>query len=206
MFFFPAVLALTAYTEETPSLIPSIVVNWTLGRILYRLGYKAQNKHNRLFGMAYSMASCLPAIPYGLYQFAKDVILAIDLFSLSIRCMLALSAAGFQHSYDFRFGDFDKSRQTVAHSVRHNHRFFTTVFLRSITNSIDHTRDKVDARTVHCFVRKVQAYHGHPLQWINIRFVCVCAVHVVRRISQTKGTRFRNNRVRFSIQNSDEPR
>ncbi len=76
MFFFPAVLALTAYTEETPSLIPSIVVNWTLGRILYRLGYKAQNKHNRLFGMAYSMASCLPAIPYGLYQFAKDVILA----------------------------------------------------------------------------------------------------------------------------------
>ena len=76
LFFFPAVLALTGYTEENPSLIPTIVINWTLGRILYRLGYKAENKHNRLFGMAYSIAACLPAIPYGLYRFATDVILA----------------------------------------------------------------------------------------------------------------------------------
>lgn len=76
MYFFPAVLALTGYTEETPSLIPTIVINWTLGRILYRLGYKAKNKHNRLFGMAYSMAACLPAIPYGLYRFMTDVIFA----------------------------------------------------------------------------------------------------------------------------------
>ena len=61
--------------EPVEGLMPAMVMNWTIGRFLYRFGYKSKNPYRRLFGMTYSMAVCVPAIPYGLYKFAAEVML-----------------------------------------------------------------------------------------------------------------------------------
>lgn len=79
-YFFPAALVLAAFCSEETTLydarlMPAMVMNWTIGRFLYRFGYKSKNPYRRLFGMTYSMAVCVPAIPYGLYKFVAEVML-----------------------------------------------------------------------------------------------------------------------------------
>lgn len=84
MYFFPTVLAVTAVLmkEDTTDMlvdariIPTMFLTWTIGRTLYRVGYRSQtNKFYRLIGMAYTLPVYPPAFGYCLYIFIKDVIL-----------------------------------------------------------------------------------------------------------------------------------
>ena len=79
-YFFTSALSLASFCSEDSfydaRLMPAMVLNYTIGRFLYRFGYRSLNPHQRLFGMAYSMVVCVPGIFYGMYKFATEVVLA----------------------------------------------------------------------------------------------------------------------------------
>jgi len=79
-YFFTSALGLASFCSHDSfydaRLMPAMVINYTIGRFLYRFGYRSQNPHKRIFGMVYSMVVCIPAIFYGMYKFATEVVLA----------------------------------------------------------------------------------------------------------------------------------